>query len=123
MTASSTPRRCSEPGPVTVRELLAAERLEELDARAATPRALDSVDPEPAARPRPEKIVCIGLNYRSHAAEAGHRAARRPTIFGKFRNALARRGAAVTLPEASEKVDFEAEVAFVIGRPLQPRST
>jgi acylpyruvate hydrolase len=63
----------------------------------------------------PAKIVCIGLNYRSHAAEAGIDAPERPTFFGKFANALAPPGATVRLPEGTDKVDFEAEVAVVIG--------
>jgi 2-keto-4-pentenoate hydratase/2-oxohepta-3-ene-1,7-dioic acid hydratase in catechol pathway len=66
--------------------------------------------------PDPDKIVCIGLNYRSHAAEAGIDPPEAPTMFAKFRNALAADGASVPLPESSEKVDFEAEIAFVIGR-------
>jgi 2-keto-4-pentenoate hydratase/2-oxohepta-3-ene-1,7-dioic acid hydratase in catechol pathway len=66
--------------------------------------------------PDPDKIVCIGLNYRSHAAEAGIEAPSAPTFFAKFRNALVPSGAAVELPAASAKVDYEAEVAFVIGR-------
>ena len=66
--------------------------------------------------PDPEKIVCIGLNYRSHAAEAGIEPPSAPTFFAKFRNALTPSGAEVTLPAASQKVDYEAEVAFVIGR-------
>ena len=69
----------------------------------------------------PDKIVCIGLNYRSHAAEAGIDPPAAPTFFAKFRNALAPDGAQVTLPAASEKVDYEAEVAFVIGRRCQRR--
>jgi 2-keto-4-pentenoate hydratase/2-oxohepta-3-ene-1,7-dioic acid hydratase in catechol pathway len=63
----------------------------------------------------PSKIVCIGLNYRSHAAEAGIDAPEQPTFFGKFANALAAPGATVPLPEGTDKVDFEAEVAVVIG--------
>ena len=66
--------------------------------------------------PDPEKIVCIGLNYRSHAAEAGIDPPPAPTFFAKFRNALTPTGTQVELPAASEKVDYEAEVAFVIGR-------
>lgn len=66
--------------------------------------------------PDPDKIVCIGLNYRKHAAEAGIDPPSAPTFFGKFRNALAPHGAQVALPSASAKVDYEAEVAFVIGR-------
>jgi 2-keto-4-pentenoate hydratase/2-oxohepta-3-ene-1,7-dioic acid hydratase in catechol pathway len=66
--------------------------------------------------PDPDKIVCIGLNYRDHAAEAGLDPPEVPTFFAKFRNALVADGATVKLPEASAKVDFEAEVAFVVGR-------
>jgi acylpyruvate hydrolase len=64
---------------------------------------------------RPGKIVCIGLNYRSHAEEQGAEPPETPTFFAKFANALAPPGATVTLPPWSEKVDYEAEVAFVIG--------
>jgi 2-keto-4-pentenoate hydratase/2-oxohepta-3-ene-1,7-dioic acid hydratase in catechol pathway len=63
----------------------------------------------------PGKIVCIGLNYRTHAAEAGIDAPERPTFFGKFANALAAPGATVRLPAGTEKVDYEAEIAVVIG--------
>jgi 2-keto-4-pentenoate hydratase/2-oxohepta-3-ene-1,7-dioic acid hydratase in catechol pathway len=63
----------------------------------------------------PDKIVCIGLNYRSHAAEAGIDPPERPTFFAKFPNSLAAPGATVSLPAGSEKVDYEAEIAIVIG--------
>ena len=66
--------------------------------------------------PDPDKIVCIGLNYRSHAEEQGVEPPQQPTFFAKFRNALVPSGATVALPAASEKVDYEAEVAFVVGR-------
>ncbi|HEU4980471.1 MAG TPA: fumarylacetoacetate hydrolase family protein, partial [Solirubrobacterales bacterium] len=52
----------------------------------------------------------------SHAAEAGIDPPDEPTFFAKFRNALAGPGTTVGLPAASEKVDYEAEVAFVVGR-------
>jgi 2-keto-4-pentenoate hydratase/2-oxohepta-3-ene-1,7-dioic acid hydratase in catechol pathway len=64
----------------------------------------------------PSKIVCMGLNYREHAAEAGLDPPETPTFFAKFANALAPPGAEVALPAYSQKVDYEAEVAFVIGR-------
>ncbi len=64
----------------------------------------------------PEKIVCVGLNYAKHAAESGKDLPQFPAIFGKYRNALARPGGVVPLPAASKTVDFEAEVAFVVGR-------
>ncbi len=66
--------------------------------------------------PDPEKIICIGLNYRSHAEEFDLDLPKAPTIFGKYRNALTADGRTVTLPAASTKVDYEAEIAFVIGR-------
>src|ERR671927_1937657 len=60
---------------------------------------------------RPSKIICIGLNYRSHAEEQGAEPPETPTFFAKFPNALAAPGATVPLPPASGKVDYEAEVA------------
>jgi 2-keto-4-pentenoate hydratase/2-oxohepta-3-ene-1,7-dioic acid hydratase in catechol pathway len=64
----------------------------------------------------PAKIVCLGLNYRSHAEEAGMEAPSMPTFFPKWANALVGTGADVPLPPWSSKVDYEAEVAFVVGR-------
>ena len=64
---------------------------------------------------RPNKVVCIGLNYRSHAEEQGAEPPETPTFFAKFANALAPPVATVALPPWSVKVDYEAEVAFVIG--------
>jgi acylpyruvate hydrolase len=64
---------------------------------------------------RPGKIICIGLNYREHAEEAGLEAPETPTFFAKFTNSLVRPGGTAKLPEWSAKVDYEAEVAFVIG--------
>jgi 2-keto-4-pentenoate hydratase/2-oxohepta-3-ene-1,7-dioic acid hydratase in catechol pathway len=99
-----------------VRDLLEVDRLAEVaelgDARVVP---LDVVELLPPV-PDPQKIVCIGLNYKAHAAEAGIEPPDAPTFFAKFANALAAPGAPVPLPRASRKVDFEAEVAFVIGR-------
>ena len=67
----------------------------------------------------PGKIVCIGLNYRAHAAELGQEPPETPAVFAKFANALAAPGATVKLPPWSENVDYEAEVAFVIGAPAR----
>ena len=98
----------------SVRELIADGRLDDL-AGIEQDTVAGEVELLPPI-PDPDKIVCIGLNYRSHAAEAGIDPPEAPTFFAKFRNALAPAGAAVRLPGASEKVDYEAEVAFVIGR-------
>jgi acylpyruvate hydrolase len=103
-------------GGESVRELLTADRLRELaDAVGGAAAALTGVELLPPV-PDPDKIVCIGLNYGAHAAEAGMDPPESPTIFGKYRNALASPGATVPLPAASRKVDFEAEIAFVVGR-------
>jgi 2-keto-4-pentenoate hydratase/2-oxohepta-3-ene-1,7-dioic acid hydratase in catechol pathway len=105
-------------GGISVRQLLAAGRLPELaEAAAAGASAAPISKPEllPPV-PDPEKIVCIGLNYRAHAAEAGIDPPEVPTFFAKFRNALAASGDRVELPAASSKVDYEAEVAFIVGR-------
>ncbi|HZB05889.1 MAG TPA: fumarylacetoacetate hydrolase family protein [Thermoleophilaceae bacterium] len=64
---------------------------------------------------RPGKILCIGLNYRGHAEGQGAEPPETPTFFAKFSNALAPPGAPVRLPGWSTRVDYEAEVAFVIG--------
>jgi len=63
---------------------------------------------------RPGKIICIGLNYGSHAREVGLDPPEAPTFFAKFSNAVTGPGAEVSLPSMSATVDYEAEVAFVI---------
>jgi 2-keto-4-pentenoate hydratase/2-oxohepta-3-ene-1,7-dioic acid hydratase in catechol pathway len=98
----------------TLSALLRGGLLTELEAAPGEGIPLESVTLLPPIGD-PGKIVCIGLNYRSHAAEAGIDPPDRPTFFGKFANALAPHGATVLLPEGSEKVDFEAEIAVVIG--------
>jgi 2-keto-4-pentenoate hydratase/2-oxohepta-3-ene-1,7-dioic acid hydratase in catechol pathway len=65
--------------------------------------------------PRPPKFICVGLNYRDHAAEAHLEIPTVPTIFSKFSNVVVGPGAPVILPKASAKPDYEAELAFVIG--------
>ena len=108
-----------EPHQGGLRELLAAGRVDELRGRlgdsGAPSHPLAAVSLLPPI-PDPDKIVCIGLNYGKHAAEGGMEVPSSPTIFGKYRNALAAPGAAVRLPANSRKVDYEAEVAFVVGR-------
>jgi 2-keto-4-pentenoate hydratase/2-oxohepta-3-ene-1,7-dioic acid hydratase in catechol pathway len=108
-----------EPHRGGLRELIAAERVEELCGAlgnsGAPSHPLGSVSLLPPI-PDPDKIVCIGLNYGKHAAEGGMVPPSSPTIFAKYRNALAAPGATVQLPGNSSKVDYEAEVAFVVGR-------
>jgi 2-keto-4-pentenoate hydratase/2-oxohepta-3-ene-1,7-dioic acid hydratase in catechol pathway len=65
--------------------------------------------------PRPPKVICVGLNYRDHAAESRSEIPSVPTIFSKFSNVVTGPGAPIVLPKASRKPDYEAEFAFVIG--------
>ena len=68
--------------------------------------------------PDPEKIICLGLNYRDHAAETGQELPAAPLWFAKFANSLIGSGEEIVLPAAHpEYVDYEAELAVVIGRP------
>ena len=66
--------------------------------------------------PRPAKVICVGLNYRDHAAESRSEIPTVPTIFNKFPNVVIGPGAPIVLPRVSRKPDYEAEFTFVIGR-------
>jgi 2-keto-4-pentenoate hydratase/2-oxohepta-3-ene-1,7-dioic acid hydratase in catechol pathway len=67
--------------------------------------------------PRPGKIICVGLNYRDHAKETGQAIPTEPVLFSKFANSVVGPGADVVVPpEAADQVDYEAELAVVIGR-------
>jgi 2-keto-4-pentenoate hydratase/2-oxohepta-3-ene-1,7-dioic acid hydratase in catechol pathway len=63
----------------------------------------------------PQKIVCVGLNYRDHAEEQGTDLPERPLLFAKWPNTLIADGDAVRIPSISQKVDYEAELGVVIG--------
>jgi 2-keto-4-pentenoate hydratase/2-oxohepta-3-ene-1,7-dioic acid hydratase in catechol pathway len=109
-----------EPHRGGLRELIAAGRVEELRGRlgdtGAPSHPASSVELL-APIPDPDKIICIGLNYRKHAAEVGvevESLPEIPTIFAKYPNALVADGA--TVREPTGKTDFEAEVAFVVGK-------
>jgi 2,4-diketo-3-deoxy-L-fuconate hydrolase len=66
--------------------------------------------------PRPGKIICIGLNYRDHAAESNMPLPEKPVVFSKFSTSVIAPGEPVVLPSTSQQVDYEAELAVVIGR-------
>ncbi len=65
--------------------------------------------------PDPDKILCIGLNYREHARESGLEVPSVPIVFAKFRNSLIGPGSAIELPAISQQIDYEGELAVVIG--------
>ena len=64
----------------------------------------------------PQKIVCVGLNYRDHAEEQGVELPERPLLFAKWPNTLIAAGEAIRIPSISKNVDYEAELGVVIGR-------
>lgn len=66
--------------------------------------------------PRPGKLICIGLNYRDHAKESNLPVPEKPVVFSKFSSAVIAPGEPVVIPAATQKVDYEAELAVVIGR-------
>ena len=65
---------------------------------------------------RPEKIVCVGLNYRDHAEEQGVALPERPLLFAKWPNTLIASGEAIRIPSICKKPDYEAELGVVVGR-------
>jgi acylpyruvate hydrolase len=109
----------------TVRELLAAgpPMVEQVLRQAKTVFAGEREGLIPAAAveigppvPDPDKIICMGLNYREHATEVHMKTADVPTFFAKFRNALCGPASPIVLPRMSSQVDYEGELAVVIGR-------
>ncbi len=66
--------------------------------------------------PRPGKLICIGLNYRDHAEESKMKIPETPVVFSKFTTSVIAPGEPVVLPTTSHQVDYEAELAVVIGR-------
>jgi acylpyruvate hydrolase len=64
----------------------------------------------------PEKIICVGLNYRDHSAESGFKQPDFPTLFGRFNSSLIGHGAPLLRPPQSEQFDYEGELVAVIGK-------
>jgi 2-keto-4-pentenoate hydratase/2-oxohepta-3-ene-1,7-dioic acid hydratase in catechol pathway len=64
---------------------------------------------------RPQKIVCVGLNYRDHAEEQGADLPERPLLFAKWPNTLIGPGEPIVIPDITKRVDYEAELGVVIG--------
>jgi 2-keto-4-pentenoate hydratase/2-oxohepta-3-ene-1,7-dioic acid hydratase in catechol pathway len=71
---------------------------------------------------RPQKIVCIGLNYRDHAEEQGVSLPERPLLFAKWPNTLIGPGEPIRLPAIAHEVDYEAELGLVIGERVRQAS-
>jgi acylpyruvate hydrolase len=77
-------------------------------------RPVDGLDYAPVV-PRPSSIVCVGLNYRNHILEMGRDLPEYPTLFAKFRRSLIGAYDDIVLPAVSDAVDWEAELAVIIG--------
>jgi acylpyruvate hydrolase len=69
--------------------------------------------------PHPGKVICVGLNYKAHVEEGVYDVPDYPALFSKFTETLVGAGAPVLLPPESEAVDYEAELAFVVGRAVR----
>ncbi|GAC1348218.1 MAG: fumarylacetoacetate hydrolase family protein [Ktedonobacteraceae bacterium] len=112
----TTTRQLLAAGPVTLRTVLQQAR-EALDAGPDAPGVFQatSVELGPPV-PDPDKIICIGLNYADHASEAGLAQTEVPVFFAKFRNALVGPSAPIVLPRVSHEIDYEGELAVVIGQ-------
>jgi acylpyruvate hydrolase len=108
-----------ETGDADLRALLEHPDWAERAVGAAGPvHAVEGLDYAPLV-PAPEKILCIGQNYADHIAEMGNEPPAYPTVFAKFAPALVGAYDDVVLPAVSDAVDYEAELAVVIGRPVR----
>lgn len=67
--------------------------------------------------PNPDKVLCIGINYRSHAQETGRAVAADPSVFARLNRTLLGHGAKMIRPSNSQSFDFEGELAVIIGKP------
>jgi len=100
-----------------LRSVIAAEAYSVVrdSARRAPRYALDRVDWLPPV-PNPAKILCIGLNYETHRKETGRAEALHPAVFTRFPDTQIGHGASIIRPRVSRDLDFEGELAVVIGR-------
>jgi 2-keto-4-pentenoate hydratase/2-oxohepta-3-ene-1,7-dioic acid hydratase in catechol pathway len=104
---------------ITLREALSEEglldELLKLADGAETDVSLDGLKFLPVITD-PGKILCVGINYRSHAAESGHAVAEKPNIFTKFTDCLLGHEGEMWRPKASTQFDFEGELVVVMGK-------
>jgi 2-keto-4-pentenoate hydratase/2-oxohepta-3-ene-1,7-dioic acid hydratase in catechol pathway len=102
-----------------LRILLTAPEESDGDVEGLRTRRIEPIALEEAALlppVRPSKIVCVGRNYREHAAELGHEVPKEPLLFFKPSSALLAPGGVVRRPKGSERVDYEGELCVVIGK-------
>jgi acylpyruvate hydrolase len=111
----TTTRHLLAAGPATVDNVFKQAR-ESLDAGPGTPGVFHatSVELGPPV-PDPDKIICIGVNYADHASEAGLARTEVPLFFAKFRNSLTGPTSPILLPRVSRQIDYEGELAVIMG--------
>ncbi|WP_127131182.1 fumarylacetoacetate hydrolase family protein [Georgenia sp. SYP-B2076] len=110
-----------ELGFADVGELLRAGGLEAAASATGETHDLATADLAPVV-PAPGKIVCVGLNYRNHILEMGRELPEYPTLFAKYPEALIGPRDDIQLPPESDKVDWEGELAIVIGKTVRRAS-
>jgi 2-keto-4-pentenoate hydratase/2-oxohepta-3-ene-1,7-dioic acid hydratase in catechol pathway len=115
-------RQLGQALPSTLRDFIALSAIQpglladvKARAAAATPSRLDAVTLAPCV-PQPGKIICLGVNYHDHAKEGGNKIAEYPAFFLRCDTSLLAHGAPLQVPAISDKLDFEAELAVVIGQ-------
>jgi 2-keto-4-pentenoate hydratase/2-oxohepta-3-ene-1,7-dioic acid hydratase in catechol pathway len=102
----------------TLRQFLASDALSEATALLSQERPdvpLSGLHFAPVI-PDPDKIICVGMNYRDHVAEVGRSATARPSLFARFAGSQVGHLQPMIKPFVSEQFDFEGEVAVVMGR-------
>jgi 2-keto-4-pentenoate hydratase/2-oxohepta-3-ene-1,7-dioic acid hydratase in catechol pathway len=93
----------------------AIDRMRDIAQRAAPDRKLSAVKFLPVI-PQPGKILCAGINYRSHAAEMARELPKQPSMFIRFADTLVGHNGELIRPQVSDHFDFEGELALVIGK-------
>jgi 2-keto-4-pentenoate hydratase/2-oxohepta-3-ene-1,7-dioic acid hydratase in catechol pathway len=101
-------------GVPSLRALLAAGRLAEAAAQRDADLPLEGLVFAPVI-PDPDKIICVGLNYRDHVAETGRMVTEKPALFARFAGSQVGHGQPMIRPRVSTEVDYEGELAVVIG--------
>ena len=99
----------------TLRDVLSANQLPELDAESTETLPLSEVTLRPPL-PEPQRIFCVGLNYAAHREETHNKPSDYPTIFVRFASSIVGPDQDLICPEASSQFDYEGELAVVIGQ-------
>jgi 2-keto-4-pentenoate hydratase/2-oxohepta-3-ene-1,7-dioic acid hydratase in catechol pathway len=103
----------------TLREFIAGDAMQEASALAVSEQPdffFDELTLLPVI-PNPDKIICVGMNYRDHVAEVGRTVTEKPSLFARFPGSQVGHLQPMIKPSVSDQFDYEGEVAIVIGKP------